>query len=251
MRVVAGIQSLPLVALQTRHAFARLIHLGLPPELHWQATPAGLVAQTTNSTLQLLFEPGHRHCGRLRTCACCQSPGHIEVFSPEGREFLQFCAPHDCPSADWARCLSGLASAEKPSPVPEYLGHHYGGPALPRDAQIVAGDSYELLRLFTLICDTGLAVSCTLESSESRHTRRFTDPQVSSEAGMLTLRGVRTTVQVGLPFVRALAITPTPHGAALHVVGPGECRLFSMTSAGGRHDRPWSDLLHHVFADSF
>lgn len=239
------------VALQTRHAFARLVHRGTLPCIEWPAPDALAYAATADGTLALHLSAWSqaRAWGRLAICDCCGSPGRIELHQPETGEFLHLSAPAELPAADWSHALAPLTAAAplkgdptQPtrSPLPRV--------PLPAAAHALGGGSELLTVLLSALGDEDVPISCQLRTTETTHTRVFIPHRVLVEDGVLSVGDTRSTCQVALLLVRRLAVVFDSGAAVLHVGAAHEELLVSF-SAGPRPED--IDSWHQALAATF
>lgn len=239
------------VALQTRHAYARLVHRGPLPRLEW--TNPGAPAQATSAAGTLTLHLGAwsqaQAWGRLAICDCCGSPGRIELHHPEAGEFLHLSAPAELPVADWSRALAPLvadtsvaneASLPSRSPVPTLR--------MPAPARTLCRGSDLLPELLSTLGDEDTPITCQLRTVETTHTRVFIPHRVFIEDGVLSVGDTRSTCQVALPLVGRLTLTFAA-GTCTLLVGTVCEELLVSFSAGPRPEdvAAWHEALAATF----
>lgn len=228
------------IALQSRHTYARLIHLGPPPALTWNA--AGTIAHDEAGALRFDCAKWGAARGRLAVCDCCGSPGRIEVQNAHGAEFLQLCPLPATPPAHWAACLADLLPRGPFVPVaPTRI--LTGFTLAPENARPLAATAAPLVDFLSRLVDTQVALRCTLATPEFAHRREFVPHGLEVDSSLLSLGDLRITVQLALPGVRGLALDAA--GDALHVVGPGGTLLLTVARLAA--PELWAAALHATF----
>lgn len=228
------------VAVQSHHAYARLIALDGPPVLRWEAD--GLRATSDSGALRLRCSGWGGAFGRLAICPCCDSPGLIEIQNAQDADFLQLCALPGSDPAAWARCLADAAGeAGTRHPVaPRVL---FGISLLPEGIRRVAATGAGLPAFFSEVAAEAIRIRVLLPTPELTHLREFTPEYVTVSDPILTVHDRRVTLQLGLPHVRALNVADD---GTLHIVGPTGALLLSFASAPDRRAR-WRVLLQAHF----
>ncbi len=217
-----ALQGLEEIALQSRHTYARLIHLGAPPELVWDA--AGLHGRDETGALQFRAERWGEAWGRLRVCECCDSPGHILINNARGGDILELCPTANIPVASWAACLAKVATNQ---PSTDARGKLAGFPLLPRGLREIRETADVLPELLSALATAQAPVRFLLRTPEVMHLREFTPRRVSADYPLLVATDFRTTLQVALPPVQRLLIGPD---LSIHLAGPGDTLLLSLGS---------------------
>jgi hypothetical protein len=228
-----AVSRLGAVAVQSRHAYARLVHLGPLPTLAW--SDDGLVARDETGALHLHCTGWSRAWGRLALCPCCESPGRIGVHNVNGAEFLQLCPMPQSPPAEWAECLARLTTGEMV--VTESTQRGFAAiPLLPDGLQPVAATGAVLPDLLSALGAEAVRLRVLMGTAEMTQVREFTPRCVSTDYPLLIASDIRVTVQLALPPVQGLGLADD---GSLHVVGPGGTLLLSLIAAGPAHTPGW------------
>lgn len=247
--LLASARSLGRVAIQTRHAYARLLAFREVPE--FVACPEPGYLQACDGSMRFHCGLWHRAWGRLAECDCCGTPGRMEIHNAHALEFLQICPIPGCEPADWARFLETAAveyaasgTQAEAADVPPAVAF----PCLPAGARIVSTDAEDVVRLLNMLGDHGVPVRCVLRTAEALHSRGFLTTHIDVTGGLLTAGEKGARFQIGLPAVRALAVSTSAHGAALHFTGPEETSLLALSApAESDAGEAWHTLLREAF----
>jgi hypothetical protein len=231
------------MALQARHTSARLIAVGPPPALVWDAS--GEDAADADGALRLHLPASVRPWARIAPCACCGSPGRIELRNRHDLDFLQVCALPGCPLDCWSDAVADLVqpSAAVPRSAPESVFPRLDGTALRLHATPRA-----LPRLLTGLAEQGVAIRVALRTAEVTHARVFV-PEIEDDegdGGLLTVREATTVLQLALPAVRGFAIDGRDESRPLHVVGTHDAVLLTL-SAAPCEAPAWREALFRTF----
>lgn len=229
------------VALQTRHACARLIHFGRLPELAWDSTLRQ--AHDPSGTLRLECSAWGPAFARIARCDCCGSPGRIEFLNTRGAEFLQLCASGMHSPARWAACLDEIAAPHALASIADPTAS--GFVVLPESIPLLAARGESLPALFSALCEAALPLRLLLRTPEAAHLRTLVPEQVAIGHTLLGVVGDGTTLELALPSVHALALAPDD---SLHVVGPDRALLLSLAAANGSSSSRWSAAVHALLA---
>lgn len=239
------------VALQTRHAYARLVHRGALPRIDWTGSGAPALAASVDGTLALHLGSWSRAqaWGRLALCACCGSPGRIELHHPTAGEFLHLSAPADLPAADWSHAIAplvaetpGLDDAFQPSSSPPPTVR------IPSPSRTLCRGGDRLAVFLSALGDEDTPITCQLRTGECTHTRRFIPLRVFVEDGVLSIGDTRSTFQVALPFIGVLAITYAAGTCTLHVGSAYDELLVSFSAGPKPKDAAsWYEALAATF----
>lgn len=232
--IFSALQGIEEIAVQSRHTYARLIHLGPPPEITWDAT--GLHGRDQSGALQLRAERWGEAWGRLRVCACCASPGHIQIQNARGGEILELCATDGLAPAAWAGCLAKLVAEQPARGEPAKLSAF---PQLPGGLQEILEDAGVLPALFEALRAAQASTRFLLRTPEVLHLREFIPRRVTADYPLLVATDFRTTLQLALPPVQRLVLGPD---LSLHLAGPGETLLLSLAPGTGA-ERAWRTAL--------
>lgn len=209
------------VALQSRHTYARLVHLGPLPDLAWDAS--GTTARDESGWLHLRAQLWGEAWGRLAICDCCDSPGHVEIINARGGDILQLCPTVHTPPAEWADRLAAIAAP--PGYGTPSTGKLAGFPLMPEGLREL-GETVAVLPAFLRALGTEqVPVSFMLRTPEVTHLREFVPQRVTTDYPLLVATDFRTTLQLALPPVQGLALAPDH---SLHLAGPGGTLLLSL-----------------------
>jgi hypothetical protein len=235
------------VAIQTRHAYARLVAFREVPA--FSACPKDGYLQAADGSLRFYFRSDHRAWGRLSECECCGTPGRLEIHNEHASEFFQLCPVPGCPPAAWADFLA--TAARDSGPVhPESIARSVAGsfPRLPPCSRLISNDGEDVVPLLRALGDAGVPLRCLLRTEEAVHSRGFATPHVDVTSGVLTAgeRGAR--FQIGLPAVRALVLSDSATGWTLHFSGPDDTSLLTLTApAEAASQELWRMALRKAF----
>ncbi|WP_438480018.1 hypothetical protein [Oleiharenicola lentus] len=237
------------IALQTRHAFVRLIHIEKFPELTWNAD--GASANFSTGSLHLHLANGTSARGRLCECQCCGTPGRVEFHNAHGLDFLQLCALPDCAPSAWADYLLDVF-ARTPEPAATELIQTPVFPVAPLNCLTIdEGDPGELLPEFiTALNDAEIPFSAILQTPELTHVREIHPHRVLLHGPILTVQALHTTLQIGLPAVRRLALGGSAiHGNELHLLGGDNTLLLTLAASLHPTDATrWHAALRAAFS---
>lgn len=235
----AAARSLPLVVLQTRNTYARLVTLSPFPELAWSHGRGLAQSETADLTLQPSRFLQAR--ARIAHCSCCGSVGRIQIFDTTGAESLQLCAHPDTVPADWASLIAPFAAPLNATLRPVAAGLYYAGPPFETPADTTLHDPSFLPLLIDLFAAEDAPFSCTLHSSSVSQHRDLTPRRVSNRHGLLTIADGVTTLQVTLPALRHLAVQPR----RIDLIGLDGTSLATLRPAGTPDGAClWSAILH-------
>lgn len=241
-RLFQTVSHIETIAIQSRHAYARLIALDRMPALTWWEEE-GLRAIDDAGTLQLRCSGWGQAWGRIAVCPCCDSPGTIEIHNALGSEFLQLCAFPGSDPANWAGYLDRLATDSFTVNRPSTRALT-GLSLLPEGTHRVAVTGAILPVFFSAISTQSVRVQVLLTTPELTHMREFTPRYVSTENLLLTVNDLRVTVQIALPQVRAVTVADN---LSLHVTGADNTLLASFAPAGPEHSTLWRITLKNLF----
>ncbi|MDF3057052.1 MAG: hypothetical protein K0R17_1267 [Rariglobus sp.] len=237
------------IVLQTRNTCVRLVTSGPLPALTWSPTRES--AHDTHGTFTLHSGLWHQAYARLEPCACCASPGKLQVFDAAGAERLQMCAVPEISSTAWAACLAPLAAPCNATLRPAPRGIFYPGPRFHPPAGISLHDPALLPALFDLFAREAASFTCTLPSPAATQRRELTPRHLTFEHGLLTASDGQHTVQIVLPAVHHLAWRNDHRQRPLHLVGREGTHLLELGPAGTPDGAClWSALLHTVLTDN-
>jgi hypothetical protein len=204
--LLTGASALPLVVLQTRNTYARLVTLAPFPELAWSHGCGLAQSKTSDLTLQpSRFLQAH---ARIAHCNCCGSVGRIQIFDTTGAESLQLCAHPDTEPAAWARFLTPFAAPLNATLRTAPHGHYYAGLPFETTTDTTLHDTSLLSVLLELFSAEKIPFACTLHSSSVTQHRDLTPRRVSCRHGLLTIADGVSTLQITLAALRHLAVRP-------------------------------------------
>jgi len=247
-RIFSEARRFKALALQIRHTCVRLIHLGRMPELTWSGGVA--FASQANGCLRLNSAMWIRATGRLATCACCGTPGRVELLNGCGVDFLQLCALPDCEADRWAGYLLDVSPRQSAS-APGKTVPPAAWPALPEGSiSLCHDDTDEILAAFlATLAGAGLSFVARLQTPEVVHVRELNPQRVFLQRDVLTLQAGPATLQLGLAAVRSLALHfSATHGPQLHLLGAtGALWLTLAAPAGVSGATHWLAALRAAF----
>lgn len=217
---------LPLVVLQTRNTYARLVTLAPFPELAW-SHGRGL-AQNKTGDLTLQPSRWRQAHARIAHCSCCGSVGRIQILDTTGAEALQLCAHPDTEPADWAGLIAPFAAPLNATLRPAPAGLFYAGIPFDTPADATRHDASFLPLLIDLFSAEDAPFACTLHSSSVSQHRDLTPRRVSLRHGLLTIADGVTTLQITLPALRHLAVQPR----RIDLIGLDGTSLATLRPAG-------------------
>jgi len=226
------------IAVQSRHTYARLVHLGPPPGIVWDED--ALTGRDESGSLRLHAALWGRPYGRLAICSCCDAPGHIEIHNVHGGDILQLCPTAEVSPAAWAACLDPLV---EPAAAGFPADRRTGFPLLPPGLHPLREEVGELSPLLAALGARRVPVRFLLRTPEIVHLREFTPRRVVTDYPLLVATDFRTTLQLALPPVQSLAVGPD---LGLHLAGPGGTLLLSLIG-GACHAAAWRAALHAAF----
>lgn len=230
----AGLAGAESYALQSRHTYARLIHLGPLPTLTWD--DAQRSAHDDAGTLFFRADRWGHAWGHLELCECCDSPGYIEIQNLRGGDILQICPNEETWPTAWANRLATLV---EPRPLSSPEGALAGFPLIPDEARALQETSSVLPTLLHALGRLEVSVQFTLRTPEVAHRREFIPLRVSSNYPVMTVTDFRSTLQLALPPVQGITVGPD---LALHLAGPSGTLLLSLAPAA-EHRAAWTELL--------
>jgi hypothetical protein len=241
------------IAVQTRHAYARVVATVELPAFAW--TPDSRGAAAADGSLQFQLDERHRAWGRLAECECCGTSGRIELRNEHDLEFLQLCPLPEYAPGLWAGFLDGLAEARAACvwPGATDVARTRGRvpcsfPSIPTHALTLGRDAHVLAPLLAALGDAGVPLRCQMVTREARHTREFIARQVIVGDGLLTAGERYTRFQLGLPIVRSLALSDADDVWVLHIGGPDDTSLLALTSGDDpAADAAWRSTVRRAF----
>ncbi|MGC4071944.1 MAG: hypothetical protein QM760_05410 [Nibricoccus sp.] len=250
LKLLAAARSLGRVAIQTRHAYARLVAFREVPE--FLTCPEGGYAQAADGSLRFYFQNWSRAWGRLAECDCCGTPGRLEVHNDHALEFFQLCPIPGCEPAAWADFLAATTTGEVP-PMAVGSANHGNAPAafprVPSGSRVLSDQAEQIVPLLSALGDDGIPLRCMMRTAEAIHSREFVTSHVDVTDGVLTAGEKGARLQIGLPAVRSLMLSMSAHGWMLHFAGPGEISLLALTaSADVAAQDAWKSALRSAFS---
>ncbi|MEJ1972887.1 MAG: hypothetical protein WDM96_10640 [Lacunisphaera sp.] len=232
------LQELEEIAIQSRHTYARLIHLGALPEIVWNDDAR--IGRAEGGSLHFRTDRWGPTWGRLAVCECCDSPGHVEIQNARGGDVLQVCATATTSTLAWAACLAKLAAPATETANEVRLT---GFPLLPGDLHPLREPVDILPTLLAALGREEAAVRFLLHTPEVAHLREFIPRHLIGEYPLMVATDFRTTLQLALPPVQRLACGSD---LSLHLAGPGNTLLLSLAAAEA-HEPAWRDALAATF----
>ena len=242
-RLFGALAACDRLAVQTRHAYGRLIAVVPPPQL---AEPVGPWRSDTTGALRCRCETWHSAWARVEPCDCCGSAGRVEVHNRHGLDFLQLCALRRCQPDDWAACIGRALPAPDAAPagapveglVPRLLDPRRCHPLEPGAAALLAA------RL------TGgeFPVAFTLHTPEIEHTREIIPTFELDDPGRIaTWRDGSTVAQLALPIVRGLAVDFHAAACPVHFIGLDDSVLLTLSGAEDEvASAYWRTVVHEA-----
>lgn len=241
------------VAVQTRHATARLLAFSTLPGLPLTLDSSRALLSDESGSLHCCFSRWARAWGWLRECPCCASPGRVELHNPAGVEFLQLTAAPGGDALAWSALLSTLVATSPVSPAtvppaaPSAVAY-----TLPRlvGAQARLPFHREALAAFLeAFGDEGLPIRFTLRTAELAHRRDFVPRTVVVDDATLYAGECGASVQLAWPAVREFALTSDATGSSLHLVGEDASVLLTLSAAADPIAAlTWQGALRSAFA---
>lgn len=217
------------MALQSRHAYARIVITEPAPRFtHFGASSPSI---SDDGALRLHPASWLSAWARIEHCDCCGSPGRVEFLNHLGDEFLQICAVPRISAHAWADAVAemvadGSTATEAPTVQPMLAFPQACAHAkwLPPELEVLSW-------LLQAVGKESIELSVTLQTAEACHTSTLCPHRVSIEQGVLTFGAGSKCVQLGLPAVRAFAVDISEPGWPLSVVGPDGVRLLRITAS--------------------
>lgn len=220
------------VAVQTRHAAARLVAVVAPSAVLAYAGSSDALLAADDGTVRCQLRRWRRAWGFLSPCPCCGSPGRVEIQDEAGVEVLQFCALPGSDPHRWSEYLdavaepAGAAAATEPA-----RGGGHGRVPLPAAHVGLPFDLDGLLALLAALGREQLAVRCTLRTGGACHARDLVPRRCHEQDGLVDVGQAGAHFQFAAPAARGLALTSDATGPALHVVGHDDTILLSFSAA--------------------
>lgn len=211
----------PLIV-QVRHRYARLIARQALPALASQDEGAGLACRP-----ELFSSPVLRRCPCPR-CACLPA---VRIHDETAGECLQVCAPPGFPVGRWRRLERLFEPVELAS-----LGLDESGGNRLRRLPGRGPERFTARRLPTFLAwlrDEERPVRVALHTPAVSLVADIAPRRFFVEQNVLTLGGVDSTLQIALPGLHGLAL-PEGGSPALHLVGPDDTSLLTLSPSGGR-----------------
>lgn len=250
MKLLGAARSLGRVAIQTRHAYARLVAFREVPE--FLSCPEDGYAQAADGSLRFYFQNWARAWGRLAECDCCGTPGRLEIHNAHALEFFQLCPIPGCEPAAWADFLAATATGEV-APMTAGNASHVNVPValpcLPSESRVLSEQAEEIVPLLNALGDDGIPLRCMMRTTEAIHSRGFVTSHVDVTDGVLTAGEKGARLQIGLPAVRSLMLSTAAHGWTLHFSGAGGVSLLALTApADLAAQDAWRSALRSAFS---
>lgn len=220
------------VAVQTRHASARLVAVVAPSSVLAYAGSSDALLAADDGVVRCQLGRWRRAWGFLSPCPCCSSPGRVEIQDETGAELLQFCALPGSDPHGWSDYLDAVASpVESGAENPSGRGAGHGRLPLPAAHVWLPFDLDGLLALLAALGSEGLAVRCTLRTGGACHARDLVPRCCHEQDGLIDVGQPGAHFQLAAPAARGLAFTSDATGPALHVVGRDDTILLSFSAA--------------------
>jgi hypothetical protein len=239
------------LAVQTRHTAARLVGLLDDCEITTGAAGAAGLLRDRRNSLHCCFSRWARGWGWLRPCACCGSPGRIEVHQADGLDFLHLTPlPHSIPLA-WSERLAAVTARALEMAAPT-VARRESGFTRPRLARVDARFPFHREGFATLLSafgDEGLPVRFTLRTAEIAHRCDFTPRQVWIHDATLTAGEAGFCAQLACPAACEFAVTADADGPALHIIDARQAVLLTISAAAHPLGAAtWRGALRAAFA---
>ncbi|WP_221030730.1 hypothetical protein [Actomonas aquatica] len=237
----------PRLALQTRHARARLISLGPFPV---GDTISGDF-QRPDCRLRFHYHNWSNVWAQLSPCDCCGSPGRIDFINTHGAEFMQVCAAPDAPAIAWALLLGTLAE-RTPAELPELPAAPFSSyelPRLPRRAWALEASPAAISEFLQQLGADPQPVTVCLHTGDVFHHRVFVPAAVSCDPHLLQAGDRRTTVQLAHHNALHPHLEASTRGLWLHLADATGSILLSLGpgDAEGPARAAWDHTLHQRF----
>lgn len=235
------------IALQTRHAFARIVAFTALPD--FSAEPDRGFIRSETGSLHCCFQRWHRAWGWLRQCECCGSPGRVQIHNATGAEFMQFTAAPGSEAEAWSDFLAAVSDRDA-SPSSAENGGEFILPRLVSAHARAAFDPHAFFMLLRAFGDERLPLRFTVRTAEIAHRRDLVPSTVLCDESLLHAGEAGASVQLALPAVRSLAVTSDVNGLALHAVGEAETVLLTISGAFDPiASAAWQGALGRAFPD--
>ncbi len=222
------LQPLGVIALQTRHYYARLI-------AH-ERLPAGKLEPTeielNQGRLSLSLDDTTRAWARIELCPCCHSPGKIELTNTEGVPFLEACLPRSVPAHAWANHVATLVRGARVDPSPPQPGG-YRMKLASTAADTPTAPASHLPLLVRSIVDEGYPIAVNLGSADASHTRVFRPTRVENDGCTFLFSDGQVTLQTIIPTKSALRREPDWPGGWIHLTDNNGTIICSLGPACG------------------
>lgn len=237
------------LALQTRHGSARLVAFATQAELSVFSDPTRVVFGDAAGSLHCCVARWAQAWGWLRECACCGSPGRIEVHNAAGGEFLQLTAAPGGDAAAWSDYLGAVVgTGDGPA-----LTEEPGGFALPRLVGAQARQPFQrdgFIALLQAFGDEELPLKFILRTAEIAHRRDICPRTILADDAMLHLGDTSASFQLAWPAVHELALTSDALGPALHLVDAQGAVLVSLSAAADPLAAATWRRAHHLLSST-
>jgi len=236
------------VALQTRHACARLVAIAEVPALAISQEDGS--GHDESGALRCYFPEWGSAAGYLRACTCCASPARLEIRNRQGAEFMQLCGlPEHSPHA-W----SDFFAAHYPSSPASFVesadtaSAGFGYLCLTRPLVCFPFCLRSLAIVFEAFGDERLPISCTLRTAEVVHRREIVPAHLTHNGAILSVGEDSVRLQIAIPTVQAIALT-CRHGCySLHLLGADDRLILTLADGAGRlAEASWHGALFATF----
>ena len=247
-QLLERLAQIPQVALQTRHAYARLI--GLAPLPRGDFSSGNLIDSIARVTAD--YDLWSDLWARLSVCDCCQSPGRIEIVNQTGTEFMQICAAPKTEPAAWANEIVSFANR---SPDDLFVPRNQAEaqhtmPMLSLRARPLPTRANTIHPLLHAMADEGHAIAVNLRTAEVSHYRILVPTSIHYDGVSLEVRDGITTLQLVHSADSQLHVEETETGRWVHVADSQKTLLLSFgpaTMGGPTHDA-WEAAIETLSA---
>lgn len=188
--------------LQTRHPHARIV-TRFTPQTFERIDPHHL-ASADSQGLILRPNASTQIWARIQNCHCCGSPGRIEFRNQFNYEFLQLCAPRECPASDWARYLIQLEAHQSSHSYPPATSELS---KVPQHAKALPFHPSMLATIISLAAEEGATLVATIVTEEQIHRRDLSIDSIESDEETLELFSESASAQLHLTAVRQLYLS--------------------------------------------
>lgn len=244
-RLFHALQRFNRVAVQSRHAYARMVVTQVPPV--FPHLRSDLPAISADGTLGFNPAPGVRAWGRVEECPCCGSPGRVEFTNSRGEEFLQICSVPQTEAQTWGDAVMEMLPPLGECGAGGSLHASSGAPLVTPSAERLPADQEILCRLLADMGKHEITLLVTLQTVEACHVHPLCPRNVTVDDGVLTLSENSTWVQLALCGMQAFAVETARSEWPLSVIGPANTCLLRMV-VQGENRNAWKNALRSAFS---